>query len=244
MTPAKLLEELLRYRQARPTRTARLAQFTHDDICRRVEDQIELMLGSFSKYQHISHMVQGPRDQGVDVLLKSVDQEDAPERYVALQIKSHGEIADKTNNLSKELKSGHFNANDRYDFRLDRYYVLLAGDSIKHTKRLTAITNELAKTKNIRVINPRYLLTFIEMPQSTIEAVVDRHLSEEDYVRKKARNEAAGYTAPELHFILACICWVLENSRDMLPEDFYREDARMVELTVTGRRYGANAGSA
>jgi hypothetical protein len=31
------------------------------------------------------------------VLLKSVDQEDAPEKYVALQVKSHKEIADRTN---------------------------------------------------------------------------------------------------------------------------------------------------
>ncbi|MEX3930386.1 hypothetical protein AB4Y32_00985 [Paraburkholderia phymatum] len=238
MTPATLLEELLRYRQAGPSRTANLAALTHDDICRRVEDQIELMLGSFSKYQHISHMVQGPRDQGVDVLLKSVDQEDSPERYVALQIKSYNEIADKTNDLSKDLKSGYFNANDRYDCRLDRYYVLLAGDSRKHAKRLAAITNELAKTENIRVINPRYLLTFIEMPQSTIEAVVDRHLSEDDYVRKEARYEAAGYTAAELYFILACVCWVLENSSDMLPEDFYRQDARMMELAEI---YGSEA---
>jgi hypothetical protein len=238
MTPAALLEELLRYRQARPSRTARLAQFNHDDLCRRVEDQIELMLGSFRKYQHISHMVQGPRDQGVDVLLKSVDQEDSLERYVALQVKSYSEIADKTNNLSKDLKSGYFNASDRYDSRLDRYYILLAGNSATHTKRLTAITNEFTKTKNIRIINPRYLQTFIEMPQSTIEAVVDRHLSEEDYVRKEARYEAAGYTAPQLHFILACICWVLENSSDMLPESFYRSNARMTDLVQI---YGQDA---
>lgn len=65
MTPATLLEELLRYRQARPSATARLADFSHDDLCRRLEDQIEVMLGAFQKYQHISHMVQGPRDQGV-----------------------------------------------------------------------------------------------------------------------------------------------------------------------------------
>lgn len=238
MTPATLLEELLRYRQARPSNTARLAEFSHDDLCRKVEDQIELMLGAFRKYQHISHMIQGPRDQGVDVLLKNVDQEDAPEKYVALQVKSHKEIADKSNDLSKQLKSGYFDAKDRYEFGLQRYYVLLAGDAQKHAKRLAAITNEFAKTADVRVINPRYLLTFVEMPQSTIAAVVDRHLSEEDYVRKEARNEAAGYKAAELHFILACVCWALENSNDQLPEDLFLHDPRMMDLAEI---YGTKA---
>lgn len=238
MTPATLLEELLRYRQARSANTARLDQYTHDDLCRKVEDQIEVMLGSFRKYQHISYMVQGPRDQGVDVLLKCMDEEDAPEKYVALQVKSHKEVADKINDLSKQLKSGYFDAKSHYDAALQRYYVLLAGDAQKHAKRLTAIANEFAKTTDVRVINPRYLLTFIEMPPSTIAAVVDRHLSEEDYVRKRARNEAAGYTALELHFILACVCWALENSNDHLPEEFYARDPWMMELMET---YGPEA---
>lgn len=237
MTPATLLEELLRYRQAKPASTARLVKYTHDNLCQKVEDQIELMLDSFRKYQYISHTVQGPRDQGVDVLLKGIEDEGAPENYLALQVKSHNEIADKTNDLSKQLKAGHFDATDRYGERLQRYYVLLGGDADKHSKRLNAITNEFAKTKNVRVINPRYLLTFIEMPPATIAAVVDRHLSEEDFVRKTARMEAARYSAAELHFILTCICWALENSNDQLPDDFYLTDPRMCELVDV---YGAD----
>lgn len=172
------------------------------------------------------------------MLLKSVDQEDAPEKYVAFQVKSHKEVADTTNDLSKQLKAGYFDAKDRYESGLLRYYVLLAGDARKHAKRLTAITNEFVRTADVRVINPRYLLTFIEMPQSTIAAVVDRHLSEEDYVRKEARNEAAGYKAAELHFILACICWALEGSNAQLPEDVFLHDSRMMELAEI---YGSDA---
>lgn len=233
MTPSTLLEELLRYRQARPSQTPRLAAYNHDELCRKIEDQIELMLDSFRKYQHISHMVQGPRDQGVDVLLKSLDDPSEGERYVGIQVKSFKEVANKENDLSKQLKSGYFDAKDRYGCGLSRYYILLAGDSRLHAKRMDAITNEFAKTKDVRVINSRYLLTFLDMPQSTVAAVVDRHLSEEDYVRRQALSEAAAYTAPELRYILACLFWAFENSSDQLPENFWVNDSRMVELAET-----------
>lgn len=196
------------------------------------------MLGAFRKYQHISHMVQGPRDQGVDVLVKSTDEDDAPEKYIGLQVKSHSEIADKKNDLAKQLKAGYFDARSHYDERLQRYYVVLAGDAIQDAKRIAAITNEFAKTRGVQVINPRYLLTYLEMPASTIAAVVDRHLSEEDFVRKEARSEAAGYSPPELYCVLACICWALENATDLLPEDFFLHDERILELQ---EKYGDDA---
>lgn len=236
MTPAILLEELLRYRQTRADKTAELASYTHDDLCRNIQDQIEIMLDAFRKYQHISHMIQGPRDQGVDVVLKSTEQEDAPEKYVGIQVKSHNEIADKKNDLTKQLKAGYFDAKDRYDDRLKRYYLVLAGDAIAHRKRIAAITNEFVKTPCVQVINPRHILTFLKMPPTTIAAAVDRHLSEEDFVRKEARSEAAGYSAAELHLILACVCWALENATDVLPDDFFLKDARMGDLVET---YGA-----
>ena len=230
MTPATLLEELLRYRQASKSQTASLAEYTHDDLCRKIEDQIELMLGSFRKYQNISYMVQGPRDQGVDVLIKSTDKKDEPEKYIALQVKSHRELDDKSNDLSKQLKSGYFDAKDRYDCHLLRYYILLAGDADKHKNRLTAITNEFARASDIRIINSRYLLTFLKMPQSTIAAIVDRHLGEEDYVCKKARTEASGYKSAELQVILACISQALENANDHLPDEFFERNPLIMNI--------------
>lgn len=119
--------------------------------------------------------------------------EDEPEKYFALQIKSHKEIEDRDNGLSQKLKAGLVDAQNSYLGNLERYYILLFGDAIGHGKRISAITGEFAKTKRVRVIGPRYLMAFLNMPQSTFAAVVDRHLSDEDYVRKQARNEIAGY---------------------------------------------------
>jgi hypothetical protein len=238
MTPASLLEELLRYRSAPAAETAQFAALTHDDVCRAVHEKINKFLGAFEKYRHIAYVVQGPRDSGVDVLLKGSDSEDSPERYIALQIKSHAELEDRKNELAQKLKSGYFDARNAYPSFLERYYIILCGDSKKHWKRITAITNEFAREGAVRVIGPREAHAFIHMPVSSVAAVVDRHLSEDDYVRKQARMEVAEYDNKQLFFLLACICGALEDASDELTDDFFATDSRMSELQ---RKFGYEA---
>ena len=238
MTPAALLEELLRYHKVKSSETAGFAALSHDEICRTVLDQIDVMLGAFEKYEHISYMTQGPRDNGVDVLLKGTVEDDEPEKFFALQIKSYNELEDRDNQLARNLKAGLVDAENSYQQGLERYYILLCGDATKHAKRITGITNEFTKLKKVRVIGPRDLLAFLRMPTTTIAAVIDRHLSKDDYVRKRARANAAGYRPRQLYFILACICSALDNSSDVLPSDFFENDPRMLELE---ERFGDGA---
>jgi hypothetical protein len=230
MTPAALLEELLRYHKVKSSETVDFFARSHDEICRAVLDQIDVMLGAFEKYQHISYMTQGPRDNGVDVLLKGTVKNDEPEKFFALQIKSYNELEDRDNQLARNLKAGLVDAQNSYQHGLERYYILLCGDATKHAKRITGITNEFTKLKQVRVIGPRELLAYLRMPPTTIAAVIDRHLSEDDYVRKRARANAASYRPRQLYFILACICWALNNSTDVLPNNFFEDDPRMLAL--------------
>lgn len=224
ITPSRILEELLRYRRASSEETQRLANINHDELCKRVEAQINFLLHSFRKYQSISYFVQGPRDQGVDVVLKE-SKDDEPDSYHAFQIKSYLELNDKDNNLSQKLKSGIFDARDRYGEQLKRYNILLFGDAIKHEKRLAAITNEFARDRLARVFGPRDLVTFLGLPSNKIFAIVDRHLGEEDHVRKTARHEVAGHSQAELYFILATLSFCFERSNDVLPSDFFSTNA-------------------
>jgi hypothetical protein len=175
-------------------------------------------------------MTQGPRDNGVDVLLKGTEKEDEPEKFFVLQIKSHAELEDRDNLLAQKLKAGFFDTTTSYQSGLERYYILLCGDANKHAKRISGITNEFTKQKQVRVIGPREVLAFLRMTDTAIAAVVDRHLSEEDYVRKQARVNAASYRPKQLYFVLGCICRALENSSDVLPEDFFENDSRMLAL--------------
>lgn len=238
MTPAALLEELFRYHTVRSTDTSGFSALSHDDICRAVQEQIDLLLGAFEKYHHIAYMVQGPRDNGVDVLLKGTLQEDEPERFFGIQVKSYKELDDRNNDLAQKLKAGLVDASHSYGDSLTRYYILLCGDAKAHAKRISGITNEFAKSRLARVIGPRHIMAFLRMPASTVAAVVDRHLSEEDYVRKMARHEAAGYRARELYFVLACVCWALRNATDRLPDDFFELDPRLQEME---ERFGEGA---
>lgn len=228
-TPGIILEELLRFREASDDETAELERISHDQICIKISDQLGTILDSFEKYGHISYVVQGPRDQGVDVILKET-KEDEAETYIALQVKSYREVADKDSDLSKQLKAGLFDAQSKYGSGLRRYYILLFGHSKKHFKRISAITNEFSNNKIVRVINPRFLRTFIDLPSSTLSAVVDRYLSDEDYVRKMARSEVAGYNEIELNLILICLSWAFSNLSDELPMNFFQENGRISDL--------------
>jgi hypothetical protein len=229
LPPFLVFEELLRYRQAHSNETAALANFKHDEVCHKAQEKIEVMLHSFQKYQLISYVVQGPRDQGVDVLFKGYTGVDSPQKFIGLQVKSHRELAQEEG-LAPKLKSGLFDARNMYGEGLERYYILLAGDAVKQAKRIGAITNEFGKDKGVRVIGPRSVLAFIELSDATIASVVDRHLRAEDAVRKQARHEVARLTEPELYLILCCICWSLENSKDELPYNFFEDNRRIQQF--------------
>jgi hypothetical protein len=238
MTPASLFEELLRYRTVKSAETAYFARMSHDDICRAIQEKLNLLLGAFVKYQHIAYMVQGPRDNGVDVLLKCTLNDDEPEKFFGIQVKSHKELEDRKNELAQKLKAGFHDATHSYGSSMERYYILLCGDANAHAKRISGITNEFSKSSLARVIDPRHIMSFLEMSASTIASVVDRHLSDEDFVRNRARHEAAGYSAKQLYFVLACICCALSNANDLLPEDFFENDSRLVEME---NRFGNGA---
>lgn len=70
MTPAIILEDLLRLHTVKASETKQFASMSHDDICLAMQDKLDQLLDFFEKYRHISYVVQGPRDNGVDVLLK------------------------------------------------------------------------------------------------------------------------------------------------------------------------------
>ncbi|WOC28188.1 hypothetical protein LY624_20145 [Pseudoalteromonas sp. N1230-9] len=211
----KLFEELLRLREADECDTENFNLYTHDQICEKIQEKTNLLGDSFIKYESISYIVQGPRDQGVDVLLK-ITPEDEPEKYVGIQVKSYNEINDKNNDLSKQLKAGYHDARYHYSENMERYYIILCGDSKKNSKRISAITNEFSKEKNVRVIGARYAFNFINLSPQTIAALVDTFLRKEDYVRSRAKQEVIEYKPHELYFVLCCLTQVLEKNNATL----------------------------
>ena len=226
---AELLEELLRYREATSEDTATF-RWNHDKLCKTFENQINSLGDSFLKYYHIAYVVQGPRDQGVDVLLKTTVTEQDTESYVGIQVKSYFELDDRDNELSKNLKAAYHDAQSHYGSRLERYYIALCGDSVAHSKRISAIAGEFSKQRDVRVINPRYLFTFLTMPDAMLSAIADRFLKQDDVVRKQAREEVLGRNDPEIYFLLACLTWSFERGTDQLPIGFFEQSHQLQEL--------------
>ena len=229
LTLPKLVEELVRYREASTKDTIDFNKWTHEKLCRGFQHQLDMLGDSFLKYHHVTYLVQGPRDQGVDVLLKTTV-DDETEAYHAIQVKSYAEIDDKENDLSKQLKAGYHDARNHYGGRLDRYYIALCGNAGTHAKRIAAITGEFAKELAVRVIGPRHLFTFLTMPDAMLSAIVDRFLKADDAVRKQARSEVFGHTDPEIYFHLACLVWSFEHGTDLLPNDFFEGATRIQDL--------------
>ena len=228
-----ILEELLRFREA-PSKDTADFNWKHQKLCDVTSEKLETIASSFLKYHHINYVIQGPRDQGVDVLLKS-SSDDGTQTYVGLQLKSYAELEDRKNDLSKNLKAGLHDAKMHYGPELERYYIALCGDATKHSMRISAITNEFAKDPIARVIGPRHLLTFMTMPDSTVYAVVDRMLRKGDFVRIQAKKEMQEYDDAEIYFLLSCLVHAFENGSDQISEKFLLELQRS---EFTSDRFG------
>lgn len=229
LTLPKLVEELVRYREAPTKDTIDFKKWNHDRLCDGFQHQFDMLGDSFLKYHHVSYLVQGPRDQGVDVLLKTTV-DDETETYIAVQVKSYAEIEDRKNDLSKQLKAGYHDARNHYGTHLGRYFIALCGDAKAHGKRTTAIAGEFAKEPAVRVIGPRHLLTFLTMPDTTLSAIVDRFLKADDIVRKQAKSEVLGYADAEVYFHLACLVWSFDHGTDILPSDFFEKSSHIQDL--------------
>jgi len=231
LTLPNLVEELIRYREASKKDTIDFNKWNHDHLCNLFQQKLEMLGDSFVKYDHVAYVLQSPRDQGVDVLLKTTV-DDETEAYHAIQVKSYAEIEDKKNDLSKQLKAGYHDARNHYGTRLDRYYIALCGEARPHAhaKRIAAITAEFAKESAVRVIGPRHLFTFLTLSDARLSAIVDRFLRADDIVRKQARSEVQGYTDSEIYFHLACLAWSFENGTDLLPSDFFERSSRIQEM--------------
>ncbi|URX63723.1 hypothetical protein KR767_06625 [Luteibacter anthropi] len=186
LTPKEVVAEVVRLRRSSAEDTEKNADYTHNELCDILQERLTDIGDCFQKYDQISYVVQGPRDQGVDVLLK-LGSADEAERYVAFQIKSYSEISDKKQELSKNLKVGLHDAISHYGPCLVQYYIIFFGCTAANWKRLTATTAEFAKDPIVRVIDERYARTLLDLDGATVAAIVDNFLRREDIVLKKGK---------------------------------------------------------
>src|SRR5687767_13775782 len=102
---ARIIYELLQFRRSPYEATSIFSSLKHNvDLCPKFQAKLESVYDAFDKYQTITYDIQGPRDQGTDILVRQrIDDEN---RYICFQIKSNDDL--KKSDYLKVLKAQYF----------------------------------------------------------------------------------------------------------------------------------------
>ena len=189
LTPAEMLSELLAINGYTKPDTKRFELLRHDrDLCPQFCERTSAMLDAYMSHRTDVQVTQGPRDEGVDVML---NYEDNGQHRLGLQIKSYSEIElwnkGKQKDFVNTLKAQYTSAIQTV--RVDDYYLLLCTDEIAHEKQIRIICSELKQFYRLKIVLPRRALAFYEMTDIEVRAFVTRLLCGHDTVLKAALKE-------------------------------------------------------
>ncbi|AMV47786.1 hypothetical protein [Paraburkholderia caribensis] len=150
-----------------------------------------MVLTSYAKYHTSVDDIQGFSDQGVDVLVRYID-EDRYRHNIGFQIKSYREIADDlrrpsgTRQLIPLLSQQRTRAQSKH--QIDRFYVILCGDGgDAHRNFVRRVKAEFSSLDDTKVITPGQAWAFYNLEQQDVAAYCARVLCEEDYVLRAVR---------------------------------------------------------
>jgi len=200
-----VVSELISYRESSVAATKQFVKWKHNEIlCPRLEAQLNRIRDGFLKYSSVAYDVQGPRDQGTDVLLRYQSEDANPDEdacFMAFQVKGEWDLQQK--DYLKTLRSQAFEALSEYGSSLERYYVVLCFDARAYREQIRAINKTLSLDPRIVVVNPRYALTFLRLSESRIVSLVDGLLREEDEVFRSAKASIASMPPTQVAVLLA-----------------------------------------
>ena len=221
---AKLIFQLLQYKRAAPQATHRFAVLKHnDDLCPRFQRKLDVALDAFKKYRKIIYDVQGFTDQGTDIVLREVVEEE--DRYICFQIKSEGDMQNKQ--LDKTLKAQWVDTCNFYGKSLLDYYILLCcnSDDKKNKAKIRSAEAAFTKIDGVHVIEPEYALSFLGLSTTTIDAALRSKLGSDDVVFLKAL-EIAGTLTPTEKALVFVLLWysIYEGNVSVGLDDFTKSD--------------------
>lgn len=231
ITPVLVLEELLRLRATASTATAWFKTKKHnEDLCPIGERQLNAVMDCFHKFFSIGYDIQGPGDQGTDLVLRYLPAGDAEHEFVAIQLKSYDDINKK--DYLRNLKAQESDARGRFRDQLSRYYILICTDSKEHTGQIRAIKNAFATTANVSVVDPTFALTFFRMTAREIFSAVQAEVRGGDIVFKQARRIAADLSPTQFALMLVLISSALNDRVPTMDELFSNSFVRHAYAAV------------
>lgn len=221
----EMLAEHMKGNKTSAAATAEFSQLGHNrDLCPRIAEQIKNILGVYRAYGQEVHDIQCVRDDGVDVLTKYEDR-DGNERRVGIQIKSEAEFRkweaeglEMVRNLKAQAAEAKANV------RIDKYYIILCVDAVRHRDRIRTVCSELKNFPNCEVIEPDHALGFYKLSEIDIWARTVRILCSNDSVLEAATAEGDGSEPDFVFFVVTLVCQTFEG------KSFYIDDERAFEI--------------
>src|SRR6187455_133790 len=237
VTPASILEELVLYAQAEPDETEGFCHRSHNNELRpRFLEKTERIFSAFEKYVPLKYELKTPEGAevgGADIIARYWSDRiaDGEEQRIALRITLLDEFESKDDLLEK-IKADISRLEKDSEGRLDRYYLLLCTDQRRHGERIRAIAAELKAGNNaVTVVEPAYAWFFFAMEDGMIDAVTDKLLYPEDYVRCQAREQVAGIGKRKLILLLSCLINAIEERNGFtVSDDFLMQDDHVHEF--------------
>lgn len=179
------ITRLLRYQHAPEKTTSLFRTLKHNaDLLPKLQAVLEMVLQAYGKFEDVVYDMQGPRDDGSDVVLRCRAKNDGAEpELISFQVKSFDDLAKK--NYMQELKAQRDDS-----FRKVRglryYFLLVCTDGKAHRDRVRNIMAEFRSAVRTEVIEPTFAYTFLHHPKTRVDAFIKRLMEADDYVFRRA----------------------------------------------------------
>lgn len=155
----------------------------------------------------LSYDIQGPRDQGSDIIVRLGEAEESA--YFCFQVKAHDELGAK--DVIKTLRHQLSQSEDAYQ-PLVKYYILLFAEEGVRREVIRLIQGEFVKKIHVIVVEPSYLHTFMTLPGMKTDAYIRSVIGEEDFVYRQALQDVSDWTPSQAILAFALLVADIERA--------------------------------
>lgn len=222
------LIRLLRYQRAPKEFTAQFRKMKHDaDLLPRLQNQLQVLLDAHGRFREVIYDTQGIHDDGADLVVRiPPSDENQVSGIIGFQVKSFDDLTDKS--YLQILKAQRHDAFQKIA-GLQYYFIVVCADMMTDAKKLRSINAAFKTASQTEIIEPGFVITFMNHPATRIDALVKRMMEAKDIVFKRAQEELANYESPSAR---ALIIFMLATTTFREKDAFFDQERLTSERTL------------